>query len=180
MLFDISDLDPAGVWLDVEVDVPDYEDGAGETIRTGRATLSAQLRKTRRGIELKGRFGARVQLPCSRCLESLEMPVEGEVRLFLRPGGSAADAFQALDDDDPDAVDLYPLEASTVDLGELVREQVDLALPYQVFCEDLERPCRGRDIIREDAGEESVDERWGELKRLRESLGKKKRDESSS
>lgn len=179
MLFDISDLDPSGVWLDVEVDVPDYEDGAGETIRTGRATLSAQLRKTRRGIEMKGRFGARVQLSCSRCLEPLEMPVEGELRLFLRPGGSAGDAFQDVADDDPDAVDLYPLEASTVDLGELVREQVDLALPYQVFCEDLGGPCRGKDILREKADEDPVDERWGELKRLRESLGKK-RDDSSS
>ena len=60
-----------------------------------------------------------------------------------------------------------------------MREQVDLALPYQVFCEDLERACRGKDILRENADEEPVDERWGELKRLRESLGKK-RDDSSS
>ncbi|NJN64530.1 MAG: DUF177 domain-containing protein [Acidobacteria bacterium] len=141
MLFDISELPPAGAQLDVEVLVPDFDLGDEQRVTVLRASIAAFAKKTRRGIEISGRFSALTRLPCSRCLVSLDYPISSPIRLFVLPGGDAAGQFDGIADDDPDAIDLFPIEGSVVDLADVLREQIDLALPFRVRCADVDREC---------------------------------------
>jgi uncharacterized protein len=178
MLFDISDLDAQGRDLDVKFGIPEFEWSGGQSVRCERCRLLATLRKTRRGIELRGRAFTKAHLACSRCLQELTVPVEASFRLFLLPGGEEGSRYEEMDEDDPDAVDLYPLEGTTVDLSQLVREQIDLALPYRVRCEDVGATCQGPADPGALSGDEGEgDERWGDLIRLKERLEKRSEDD---
>ncbi len=182
MLFDISELAPTGRHLDLIVTVPAFRWGDAQVVSCAEARLAIDLRRTRRGIECAGRFSTEVSLCCSRCLARLAYPVEGRMRLFIRPGGTFGAQFEAMEEDDPDAVDLYPIEGTEIDLGELVREQVDLALPYRVVCDDVGRRCERaalEAVARDEADEEARRERWAKLYEFRTRLERGERDRGS-
>ncbi len=141
MLFDISELGPAGVSLDLRVDVPAFEWAGGQRVEARNVCLQARLAPTRRGIEAKGEYAALVRLHCSRCLEAFEQALEGHFRLFLRPEGEADAEERASERNAGESdVDLFPVVGQKVDLAALLREQIDLALPVKVLCDD---DCRG-------------------------------------
>ena len=182
MLFDISKLAPTGRHLDLVVEVPDFRWGDAQVVSCADARLVIDLRRTRRGVECVGRFSTEVSLCCSRCLVRLAYPVEGRMRLFVLPGGAYGAQFEAMEDDDPDAVDLYPIEGTEIDLGELVREQVDLALPYRVVCEDVGRECEREAIeavAADETDEEARRERWAKLYEFRARLERGGRNRGS-
>jgi uncharacterized protein len=90
-------------------------------------------------------------------------------------GAGEAEEFERRAEDDPDAVDLYPLQGQVVDLAEVLREQVDLALPYRAVCrEDCPGLCPGcgADLTKETCrcSATSGDDRWAELARLKAAL----------
>jgi uncharacterized protein len=79
----------------------------------------------------QGRLSGQVRAACRRCLAELSVPVVTDVGVM----------FSA----DPDAQDdpgVYPLAptASTIDLGEAVREELALTAPGYPLCRD---DCRG-------------------------------------
>jgi uncharacterized protein len=182
MLFDISDLAPGGVAIDATITIPPFPWEGGQMVACDPARLSGQIRPTSRGVELRGRYGTKARLVCDRCLTGFDLPLEGEFRLFLVPdvGGQEAEEFERRAEDDPDAVDLYPLEGHVVDLAEVLREQVDLALPYRAICrEECPGFCPGcgADLTKKEpcrCSERSVDERWNELARLKAVLEQRK------
>jgi uncharacterized protein len=174
MLFDISDLAPDGVAVDATIEIPLFSWEGGQAVTCDPAPVAGRIRPTSRGIEFRGQFGTTAHLVCGRCLKGFDLPLSGEFRLFLVPEakGDGAEEFEKRVEDDPDAVDLYPLEGKVVDLSEVLREQVDLALPYRAVCrEDCPGLCPGcgADLEREACRcttprEES---RWGELAKLK-------------
>ncbi len=183
MLFDIGDLDARGVALDHVVQIPSFTWEGGETVACEPATFRGRIRKTRRGVELVATFETVVHLHCSRCLAPFDLAVGRTFRLFLLPdlGEATATAWEG-GKDDPDALDLYPLEGETVDFGVVLQEQVDLALPYRPLC----RPdCRGlcpgcgADLNREPCRcEAPVDERFRALADLKLVLERRSRGSS--
>jgi len=177
MLFDISDLAPGGVAIEAAIPIPPFSWEGGQGVACDPARLRGSIRPTGRRVELRGRYGTKVRLVCDRCLTGFDLPLEGEFRLFLVPAAGAreADEFERRAEEDPDAVDLYPLEGQVVDLAEVLREQVDLALPYRAICrEDCPGLCPGcgADLKSETCrcSATSGDERWTELARLKAAL----------
>ena len=142
MLLDLSELDPRGMGLDTTVEIPPFAWEAGEKVSCDPAHLVGGIKPTRRGIELAGHISTVVHQHCFRCLAAFDRPLETDFRLFLLPppGEDGETEYDAIPDDDPDAVDLYPLEGPAVDLGVVLREQVDLALPLRALCRE---ECRG-------------------------------------
>ena len=187
MLFDLSDLDPRGVELDRVVAVPPFA-YEGDDVECGPVRLVGTLRPTRRGIEFAAEFETVAKLRCSRCLAPVELSLGERFRLFLVPPPAEAEdeaVVEPLPDDDPDAVDLFPLDGPVVDLAEVAREQVDLALPLRVLCRDDCRglcPGCGADLNREACRCTSVggDERFEGLARLKDALVKKRTGEDPS
>lgn len=98
---------------------------------------------------LRGRFTAHLSLPCARCTDPSDFPVDVPVDLRfvpavvekpgVRPSPSADDDDEGLEitDDDP-AVVLY--DEPRIDLAQVAREQCYLAVPMKPLC----RPdCQG-------------------------------------
>jgi len=186
MLFDISELDPRGVGLDYTVEIPPFLWEGGDTIECEPASLVGRLTPTRRGIELTGRWRARVHQHCSRCLAPFARPVEERFRLFLvpPPPEEGEPLYEGIPEDDSDAVDLYPLEGQVVDFAQVLREQVDLALPYRALCrEDCRGLCAGCGADLNESAchcQPTADERFSQLEGLRRVLEERKgRDPSA-
>ena len=119
------------------------------------------------GIEVRGTVSSTWEGECRRCLEIVSEPIELDLSISFLPNLS--------DDDDSDA---YPIEGEIIDIGEVVREELMLALPLSPLCTD---GCVGADPERfpatasatssetdddDDAAVASIDPRWAALSEL--------------
>jgi uncharacterized protein len=180
MLFDISDLSPQGIWVDERVTISDLPRGEDEKVGFEPISITGSLRPVAEGVEFTGRFETVGHFVCARCLEPFDREVSGRFSLLLvaPPAGEeeeedGASAEQA--DMDEDAEDVYRLdERGAVDMEQVLREQLDLALPLRALCsEDCRGLCAGcgADLNREACRcEPEVDERWADLEELKRQL----------
>ena|SRR2546423_5457151 len=96
------------------------------------------------GVRLRvtGRVDTRLQLECGRCLEPFEIPVSSAFELHYVPQSDNSGAGEHEIDDDDLTTAYY--RDNTLDLGELMREQFQLALPMKPLCaEDCKGLCPG-------------------------------------
>lgn len=100
------------------------------------AVLRGVLHKDKDRYRLVGTVVTRLEVPCSRCLETFEVPVDAAFDFRYLPQALAGSR-----DEDPDhdpATTYY--KDDTLDLAQLVGEQCYLALPMKPLC----RPdCQG-------------------------------------
>jgi uncharacterized protein len=116
-------------WRDED---PDLEFAAGAI------TGNVRLEKHGHDILVRGRLQGHLELTCSRCLEVFVAPVAVDFDLLLAP---APDALAADSEELSSAdLDLDFYHGETVDLEEILREQIILAVPLKPLC--LEN-CRG-------------------------------------
>lgn len=112
----------------------------GEQAALSRAAR-VEGRASRRGeeIRVRGHVETGVRVGCDRCLAPVEMPLEVEFETAFIPQERAAgqaDHVELLVED----MGLAAFEGDAVDLDELVREQILLALPNRQLCRE---DCRG-------------------------------------
>lgn len=83
-------------------------------------------------------MSGRLKVPCDRCLETYILPVDAAFRLFLvlPPPGEAGEEVELSEED----LSTDYITANEIDLAELVREQIYLALPMKLLCRE---DCRG-------------------------------------
>lgn len=121
-------------------------------------------------VDVQGMILAKAEIECTRCIQ----PIEKEFEIPFKAGFIAPEHFTEakeaeLNDDDLD-VSVY--EDDKIDLTELVREQIILNLPEQIFCRDdckgLCAKCGGnRNLIDCKCEEKEIDPRWAALKNLK-------------
>lgn len=155
------------------------KDSAGYTL-VRSAPLKVDFRKVSGKVFVEGRFTAELEVPCKRCLKpvALSQPVAFSLRMESQvrdgrseegdddEGGERAGSFE-LDDAD---VELF--DGKTIALDPIVREQLLLALPTAVLCQDQ---CRGlcticgQDLNEQECGCErkAVDVRLAALKNFK-------------
>jgi uncharacterized protein len=120
---------------------------AGEIVldeETARLTEAPQIngRVTRRSeseVRLQGTITARAEVECDRCLKSLTFPVETDFDVTYIPAAdyeSAATAAELQEED----LSISVFDGETIDIDDLVREQVLLALPPRLLCRE---ECKG-------------------------------------
>jgi uncharacterized protein len=133
------------------------------------ATLSVTGRVTRsnRKVVVTGIFTTKVQVDCDRCLQPVELPVESDFRVeLITPEVYENTPTAELDDTD---LDLSVFDGEAVDIDELVREQLLLALPLRILCRES---CKGLcPVCGSDRNGEAcqcktaeIDPRWGALR----------------
>jgi uncharacterized protein len=89
-------------------------------------------------FKVSGRFTTVVELDCSRCIEPFTIPVEAAFDLrYLPQSSNAGEGEREIQEEDLTAA--YYREG-TLDIGELLREQFQLALPMKPLCEEA---CKG-------------------------------------
>ncbi len=101
-------------------------------------SLAFDIFKDNSQFRLAGRVQTAIELPCSRCLESLTAPVDLPFDLRYQPHSvNTGEGEREIEEDDLTTA-FY--ENDEIDLGQLMREQFFLALPMKPLCSGA---CRG-------------------------------------
>jgi len=120
-------------------------------------------------IRIQGRLTVRMGCECDRCLEPAEFPIESNFDLFYRPAVEARAESEV--EIDPGETEIAYYEGGGIELKDVLREFVLLAMPMQKICR---ADCRGicpicgqnRNIHNCGCEPQPADDRWAALKRL--------------
>lgn len=132
--------------------------------------VSGRIRRAGKEVELRGHLRAKVEVVCGRCLQPVELPIKTEFNeRFVRAVSWAAEEQHELDEAD---LNIAVFDGEAIELDDLVREELLLALPVNVLCsEDCKGLCPicGVDRNRFDCqcGNDEIDSRWQKLGDLR-------------
>jgi len=132
-------------------------------------TVQAEVRQRGSRTKVTGQVKARAQLECDRCLQPVELPINSR---FMLEYVTAEDyqAQQAIELTLED-LDLSVFDGEAIDVDELVKEELLLAIPDHVLCVET---CKGicvRCGANKNLGEcgcdtQEIDPRWAGLKKL--------------
>jgi uncharacterized protein len=170
MIIDLITLEKSPYEFDFEltpekIDL-DSEDAKLKTAAHVTGKLTRHIAQT----DVEGTITADLEIECTRCLEKIEKRFEIPfAAAFVAPENYTQAKEAELNAED---LDVSVLEGNEIDLGELVREQILLNLPEQVFCrEDCKGLCEkcgaNRNLINCNCLENEVDPRWAALKNLK-------------
>jgi DUF177 domain-containing protein len=135
-----------------------------------QAEGSAELLANTLGeIRVRGHLAVRMRCDCNRCLEPAEFPIDSSFDLFYRPA-DAEDREEEVEIDEGEA-EIAFYEGSGIDLKDVLREHVLLAMPMQRVCR---QECHGicpvcgqnRNLINCGCEAKLVDDRWSALKKV--------------
>jgi uncharacterized protein len=141
-----------GLQVDEPLSLQLLSEAFGEAAATGfrvlhGSRLTAFLEKVSGRVLLRGQFEAAAAGPCKRCLEDVEWSIPVSFVLSLVPGEKKGTEENAKDKA-PESAGSFRLEdadhetfdGKRIDLDPIVREQMLLALPMYVLCDE---DCQG-------------------------------------
>lgn len=119
-------------------------------------------------LRVKGHVAVEMEADCDRCLEPAAFPVDAEFELYYRPVEEGYGDEAELDESEAE-MGFY--EGDGVELNDVLREYVLLALPMQRLCSE---GCKGicpacgqnRNQVQCQCQTAAVDDRWAALKQL--------------
>lgn len=112
----------------------------GETFRVvSPVTLSFEIDRQETGrFRVVGHLTGELELTCSRCLETFTLPVSTDFDLRYVPRTENVGEGEREVEEDDLTTSFY--ENDQIDLGQLITEQFQLALPMKPLCSET---CRG-------------------------------------
>jgi len=134
------------------------------------AVGSAELLKNTGGeVRIQGRYTVGLTAHCDRCLVSARHPLDAGFDLFYRPAATIARDEEIEIDEGETEIGFY--DGGGLELEDILREQILLALPMQRVCsEDCKGICpicgKNRNQSDCDCSISKVDDRWGALRKL--------------
>jgi uncharacterized protein len=134
------------------------------------AVGSAELLKNTGGeLRIQGRYTVELTAPCDRCLVNARHPLDAGFDLFYRPASTIARDEEIEIDEGEAQIGFY--EGGGLELEDILREQILLALPMQRVCsEDCKGICpvcgKNRNQSACDCTTHPVNDRWGALRKL--------------
>ena len=100
--------------------------------------LAFDIHKDKEQFRLEGRVQTTLELPCGRCLDGFELPVDASFDLRYQPHAeNTGEGEREIEEDDLTTA-FY--EHEQIDLGQLMQEQFYLSLPMKPLCSD---DCKG-------------------------------------
>jgi uncharacterized protein len=151
----------------------------GKVASSGRATLVQEhtgTAGTLDDIRVAGVLSAELEILCARCLEPVQYAVKRDFDLLYRPAGSDIGDDKEVELQDRDAAISY-YEGEGLELAEIVREQLLLAVPIKTVCNDACKglcPHCGRNLNTGECecSQAAGDPRWDALRGLKDKLQK--------
>lgn len=178
MEFKVSELEREPIDFDLETSPGAIDYGhearqAGPLAASGRAEVLHEHRGPKEivaDIRLRGQFAGRFQVPCARCVEPVELVLQGDYDLIFRPAG--VDASSAERSITAPETEIGYYQGDSLMLEDVLREQVLLSLPVRTLCKPdckgLCPRCGENRNIRECSCEEGpADPRWEALAGLK-------------
>jgi len=119
-------------------------------------------------IRAKGHVSVMMEADCDRCLESARFPIDSDFELYYRPVAEGYGEEVAIDQSE---LEMGFYEGDGIDLKDVLREHVLLALPMQRVCSELCKgicPVCGQNRNQKGCGcqPDAVDDRWAALKNI--------------
>jgi uncharacterized protein len=122
------------------------------------AEVSGKVRQQGSRSHVSGRVTARGQAECDRCLKLVELPIDSHFKLeYVTVEDYRAQQAVELTEED---LDLSVFDGEAIDIDDLVKEELLLAVPDQVLCGENKNSVECRCEARE------IDPRWAGLKKL--------------
>jgi uncharacterized protein len=124
-------------------------------------------------IRVLGDFSTEIEARCARCVEPVRRSIGGDFDLLYRPLGVDAGKDERSISEAETEIGYY--SGDGIELEDVLREQVLLALPAKIVCSDGCRglcPRCGKNLNVEscDCEEQSLDARWAALADLKNKL----------
>jgi uncharacterized protein len=117
----------------------DFSDECLEQATPLQATGTAEVLELSDGeVQIQGKYSVEMSFQCDRCLAGARLPVAGGFDLYYRPMAMIARAEEVEIETSETEIGFY--EGGGLELNDILREQVVLALPMQRVCSAA---CKG-------------------------------------
>lgn len=136
-------------------------------IRSGALHVSGSIRKTVGFFELLLDISGTVRIPCDRCLDDMDQPIDTQLRMTVKLGNENSEDDDVITVDEREAI---------LDMSWFIYESIALAVPIQhvhqpgdcnvAMSERLSDLSAARSSDA-DAREKDIDPRWEKLKNLK-------------
>lgn len=170
MIVDLFNLESSSFELEFSL-TPSEIELEGENVKLKNdIKIRGELVKKLVQTDAAGNILVSVEIECTRCLQEIEKDLEIPFKVTYVTAENYTDAKESeLNDED---LDVSIFDGHKIDLNELVREQIILNLPEQIFCsEDCKGLCAkcgaNRNLIDCNCEEKEIDPRWAALKNLK-------------
>lgn len=136
-------------------------------IREGDLTIAVTLDKEERMLQFHFDIRGSILIPCDRCNDPLELPVEGSEELIVKRESVSAPVSG------DDGVEIIPESDTRYDLAPFIFETIHLLLPMQRLHPDTpegESTCNPEALktLENLSRKEGTDPRWDALKEIKE------------
>jgi uncharacterized protein len=169
MIVDLITLGDSTLEFDFSVAPEEIDLDLDETRLKNPAHVKGNVTRHIAHTDVEGVISAEIELECSRCLTKIDKNFEIPFKAAYVAPENYTQAKEA--ELGAEELDVSVIEGNEIDLTELVREQILLNLPEQVFCsEDCKGLCEkcgaNRNLIDCKCEETEIDPRWQGLKDL--------------
>ena len=151
--------------FEFEIDDKFFDNFEFSEVKKGNVKVNLNVEKHERESILTFNFGGSVFIPCDRCNDEFEQPIENEVVIYLKYGHEY--------EEESDDVIVIPSEEGEFDISSLIYEYIILSLPIHRVHEDVSE-CN-QEIINylenaanQVAENDDIDPRWKCLEELKE------------
>lgn len=173
MIIELKDLSSQNTRFEMELPVAESDRQLSDSLVLNKADVNMLLQgRVGEKFTLKGRFKANLTCTCDKCLKEFDLDLDREVDVLLMPLGKMdSDVELKLEEKDLN-VSVYE---DTIDLFQIVEEQIILATPMRVICsEDCAGLCsrcgKASEHCTCEPDTDTVDERLLVLKDIKERM----------
>ena len=170
MFVDLTETDSWPKKFDLTVEPGEIDLDLVDFRLKGPVRANGEIEKHAAWFEVEGRIECEAEIDCSRCLEPIGRPIAIPFSIRLLQTESLSEAAEkAIDKSE---LDSSILNGTQVDITEIIREQILLDVPDQIFCKE---DCRGlcpkcganRNLIDCKCEDDETDPRWAALQNLK-------------
>lgn len=171
MKISLARLPVAGLRFEHQYESDELDVSGHEFQLTEAPFITGRVRQSGLDMHLTGDLKAALVVPCDRCLQEVPFKIEQPLDLVFVPlrAENAAKSEQELHERD---LEFSYYDNDEIDLDQLIREQLELALPTRVLCQETCQglcPQCGADLNHEPCQcAAPVDPRWQALAELKD------------
>ena len=135
----------------------------------GPASVTGKVRLSGPEVFVNGHLDSCIEVACDRCLRPIKLPVAGDFELeYISGSDYEANRNVELTED---LMSISVFDGESIDVDEIVKEQLFLAVPTRTLCKD---DCKGfcltcgadKNAGECECGSTEIDPRWAALKDL--------------
>lgn len=167
------ELKPVRFNVDIPAGEIDYYEQVTQTSPLHAQGVAELVNNSLGELRIHGSLQVNVEAACDRCLETARVPIQKDFDLQYLPAEQLEGGGEKVIEESASEVGYY--EGARLELNDVLREVVLLALPMQVVCSEA---CKGicpncgqnRNVKECRCETRAVDDRWSKLKALRTEL----------